>query len=277
MKNRTMSLGFPPFSKGVKWLVGITSGVYLLQVLLEQVQPSLYKDYLGRMALVPGFVVHKHWLWQLFTYSFLHADLWHILFNMLALWMFGSQLERDWGSRRFLELFYFSVLGAALVTIAVAYYHGLRMDMFTPTIGASGGIYGIFLVYGILYAEQEIFLMLPPVSIKAKYFVALLVFVAIVMSLRGSNGIGSLAHLGGLLFGYIYLKFVPRYGMTTSLTEWLFGLRNRYHKHKRRQAAKKFEVFMRDHDRSKYFDEHGNFRAPGDGENQGNNKGGWVN
>lgn len=273
-----MSLGFPPFTPAVKWLVGITSGFYLLQVLLQHVAAGFYQDLFAATSLIPLFVLKKYWLWQTISYSLLHADLWHILFNMLALWMFGSTLERDWGTRRFLELFYFSVFGAAIVTIILSYLHGLRMDPLTPTIGASGGLYGIFLVYGIIYAEQEIFLMLPPVSIKAKYFVAILIFIAIVTSIAGSNGIGSLAHLGGLLFGYIYVKFVPRYGLTTSLTKGVFGIRNRYHKYKRRQAAKKFEVFMRDHDRNKYFDEHGNFRPPDDDKTNGSSgRGGWVN
>jgi membrane associated rhomboid family serine protease len=277
LKNRSMTLGFPPFTAAVKWLVGITSGVYLLLLLLQNVQPNLFSAVELRLALIPYATAHG-WIWQIATYSLLHAGLWHLLGNMLGIWMFGSQLELDLGTRRFVELFYFSVIGAALVTIGVAFANALGMSPLTPTVGASGGTYGLLMAYGIMYAEREIFLMLPPVSIKAKYFVAILIFIAAATSLQGGGGIASLAHLGGLLFGYIYIKFIPRYGMTTSLTEWLFGLRNRYHKHKRRQAAKKFEVFMRDHDRSKYFDEHGNFRAPGDGENgQGSNKGGWVN
>jgi membrane associated rhomboid family serine protease len=276
MKNRTMSLGFPPFSGAVKWLVGITSGIYLLLLLLQNVQPNLHAAIELRLALIPYAAVHG-WVWQIVTYSLLHAGLWHLLGNMLGLWMFGSQLEADLGTRRFLELFYFSVIGAALVTIAVAFTHALGMSPITMTVGASGGTYGLLMAYGIMYAEREIFLMLPPVSIKAKYFVAILIFIAAATSLQGSGGIASLAHLGGLLFGWIYIKFVPRYGITTGLTEWSFGLRNRYHKHKRRQAAKKFEVFMRDHDRSKYFDEHGNFRAPDDDKTNGSSKGGWVN
>lgn len=272
-----MSLGFPPFTPAVKWLVAVTAGIYLLQALFEGSYPALANEINFTFGLVPALTVFKYHLWQVVTYSFLHGGIFHLLFNMLALWMFGSQFEMEWGTRRFLELFYFSVIGAALITVAVAFTGALGINpLGPPTVGASGGIYGLLVAYGMIYGEREIFLMLPPISIKAKYFVFIIGFIAVASTLQGGGGVAALAHVGGLLFGYIYVKFIPRYGITTGFTEWAFGLRNRYHKYKRRQAAKKFEVFMREHDRNKYFDEHGNFRAPGDGKD-GEGKGGWVN
>src|SRR3982074_877823 len=137
-RGRTMSLSFPPFTRWVKRLIIICAAIYFLQVVLGAIAPPLALEvYLG---LVPFFVVHYGFIWQLVTYSFLHAGLSHLLLNMLTLWMFGSQEEQDWGSRKFLEFYFFCVVGAALVTVAVAYTGLPGLSPLSPTIGASGGI-----------------------------------------------------------------------------------------------------------------------------------------
>ena len=137
----------------------------------------------------------------------------------------------------------------------------------TPTIGASGGIFGIYAAFGMIHGEQEIMLFPLPFRIKAKYFVWILVAVTFALALAqaaGSRGaaIAYSAHLGGLLFGYIYLKFLPRRGLRYLFSERYYGTRNAYYKWKRRRAAKKFEVYMRQHKREDYFDEYGNFKDP---------------
>src|SRR5439155_21577195 len=172
-------------------------------------------------------VVHGH-LWQLVTYSFLHAGLFHLLFNMLALWMFGSQFESDWGGRHFSEFYFFCVVGAALVTVAIAYTGFPLVGPHTPTVGASGGIYGILLAFGVLYGDREIMLFPLPFLIKAKYFVIGLIFIALIGALSDVGGVANVAHLGGALFGYIYLKLVPRRGLSFAASEQYFGIRNTY-------------------------------------------------
>ena len=115
-----------------------------------------------------------------------------------------------------------------------------------------------------------------------KYLVAILGFIALIGALddhvKGGGGTAHIAHLGGLLFGYLYLKFIPRRGLSFAFSERYFGLRNAYHKWKRRQAAKKFEVYMRKHNQEpgNYFDEYGNFKPPDDSEKKNGGKGGWV-
>ena len=218
------------------------------------------------------------WIWQLVTYSFLHAGLGHLLVNMLTLWMFGSQEESDWGSARFLEFYFFCVIGAALVTIAVAYANWGLTPM-TPTVGASGGIYGLLIAFGMLYGDREIFLFPFPFMIKAKYLVGILIFIVIIATFQPSQGgVANFAHLGGLLFGFLYIKFMPRRGLGLATSEKYFGLRNSYYRWKRRRAARKFEVYMRDHDRKVNFDEHGNYVPPEDSDKKnGGSKSGWVN
>ncbi len=277
--SNTMSLGFPPFTKGVKWLVIVNGVIFLLLALMAHSMPQTAAMIEALGYLRPMMVVHG-WVWQLVTYSFFHVGLFHILFNMLALWMFGSQFEMDWGTNQFLEFYFFCVIGAALVTMAVAYAAVLGMNPLTPTAGSSGGIYGILVAFGVLYADREIMLFPIPFTIKAKYFMIGLIFIAVYGALQGPGGVANIAHLGGLAFGYIYIKFLRRHGILGGASERYFGMRNDYYRWKRRRAARKFEVYMRKHDRSQYFDEYGNYRDPKSQppeKDDGENRGKWVN
>ena len=130
------------------------------------------------------------------------------------------------------------------------------------TIGASGGVYGLLIAFGILNGDRQVYIFPFPIAIKARYIVAIWIFIAFVSAFGGANGIAEFAHLGGAFFGWLYLRFIPRYGLQVAASEGMFGIRNRYYKWKRRQAAKKFEVYMRSSKREDYFDEHGNYRGP---------------
>jgi membrane associated rhomboid family serine protease len=281
-RGRTLSLSFPPFTKAVKWLILINAGVYLFMEIMKLMVPQVGEPLFLFLALIPAMVTHG-WITQLVTYSFEHVGIFHILFNMLALWMFGAQLESDWRTKRFLEFYFFCVIGAALTTVAVAYTGIGSVSPETPTVGASGGIYGILVAFGMLYGEQEIMLFPIPFTIKAKYFVMGIAFIALVSAIGAAapgkgEAIAYFAHLGGLLFGYIYVKFLPRRGLMFGATEQYFGLRNSYYRWKRRRAARKFEVYMRKHNRNVSFDEHGNYIPPEDlDKKNGGTKSGWIN
>jgi membrane associated rhomboid family serine protease len=277
-----MSLSFPPFTRWVKRLIIICSAVYFLQVVFARVAPQIEGAAEVYLGLVPAAVVHYGMVWQLVTYSFLHSTqtLMHLLLNMLTLWMFGSQEEQDWGSRKFLEFYFFCVIGAGLVTVAVSYTGLPGLSPLNPTIGASGGIYGLLIAFGMLYGDREILLFPFPFSIKAKYLVGIIIFVVVIATFQPSQGgVANFAHLGGLLFGFLYIKFVPSRGLLFGATERYFGMRNDYYRWRRRRAARKFEVYMRKHDRDVHFDEHGNYVPPDDDPRKGNggSKSGWVN
>lgn len=276
-----MTLSFPPFTRWVKWLIITCAAVYFLEVVLGAFAggqiTAAANHYLG---LVPAWVLFRGFIWQLVTYSFLHAGLSHLLVNMLTLWMFGSQEEQDWGSRKFLEFYFFCVVGAALITLAVAYTPLPGASPNVPTIGASGGIYGLLIAFGMLYGDREVFLFPFPFSIKAKYLVGIIIFVVVIATFQPSQGgVANFAHLGGLLFGFLYIKFVPARGLVFGASERYFSVRNSYYRWKRRRAARKFEVYMRQHDRNVQFDEHGNYIPPEDEARKGNggSKSGWVN
>lgn len=281
MPGRTMTLSFPPFTRWVKRLIIAYAAVFLLQAILSLFD-SRYNGYFRAFfSLVPAFVTHG-WIWQLVTYSFLHDGFFHFLFNALTLWMFGSQFEMDWGGSKFLEFFSFCVIGAALTTIGISYTGIGHISPLTPTVGASGGIFGILAAFGMVYGDREIMLFPIPISLKAKYFVIGLVFIALLGAIQsagpnpGSN-VAYFAHLGGLVFGFVYVKFVPRRGLLYALSERYYGVRNEYYRAKRRKAARKFEVYMREHGEIPgRFDEFGNYIPP-DEKKDGEGKSGWVN
>jgi membrane associated rhomboid family serine protease len=278
-RGRSMTLSFPPFTRWVKRLIIICAAVYFVQVVLGAVAHQFGRDVEFYLGLVPFLVLHGM-VWQLVTYSFLHGGEGHLLVNMLTLWMFGSQEEQDWGSRKFLEFYFFCVVGAALVTVAVSYMRLPGLSPLTTTIGASGGIFGLLIAFGMLYGDREVFLFPFPFSIKAKYLVGIIIFVVVIATFQPSQGgVANFAHLGGLLFGFLYIKFVPSRGLTFAATERYFSWRNGYYRWRRRRAAKKFEVYMSKHDRQVHFDEHGNYVPPDDDPRKGNggSKSGWVN
>jgi membrane associated rhomboid family serine protease len=279
-RGRSMTLSFPPFTRWVKRLIIICAAVYFLQVVLGAFAYQIKRGVEVYLGLVPALVLHYGFIWQLITYSFLHGSLSHLLVNMLTVWMFGSQEEQDWGSSKFLEFYFFCVVGAALVSIVLSYLPLPGASPTTTTIGASGGIFGLLIAFGMLYGDREVFLFPFPFSIKAKYLVGIIIFVVIVATFQPSqSGVSNSAHLGGLLFGFLYIKFVPARGLLFGASERYFSARNSYYRWKRRRAAKKFEVYMRQHDRDVQFDEHGNYIPPEDDVRKGNggSKSGWVN
>ncbi len=276
-----MSLSFPPFTRAVKTLIIINGAIYLIMLLLQIAgQQNGVIGMYATFGLWPRAVVHGY-VYQLLTYGFLHAGFFHVFFNMLMLWMFGSMLETYWGSRQFWEFYLFGVFGAGAATVVLAYTAGrfIHLDPNTLTVGASGGIYAILMAAALLFGDQEVYLFPFPFAMKLKYLVGILGIIALVGALGSPSGTANIAHLGGLLFGFIYLKFVPRRGLSFAFSEGYYGVRNAYHRWKRRQAAKKFQVYMRKHeqDPKQYFDEYGNFRPPDERDKKDRGPGGWVN
>ena len=204
-----MTLSLPPFTKAVSWLIGINTAVFLLVLLLDTLRVpfgALLRDY---FSLIPIQVVQHGWIWQLLTYGVIHFEFWHWFGNMLGLWMFGAAIEQQWGSRRFLELFSLGVFGAALTTVALSYSH-LLGNPYRPTIGASGGVFAILIAFGMLFGDNEIMMIPFPFTIKAKYFVGILIVVTLAFAMGGGGNVAYVAHLGGLLFGYLYVRRGPK-------------------------------------------------------------------
>ena len=210
--NRNISLGVAPLTPVVKYLIIINVAVwFVFQILMEG---YLHIPFSSLFALSPRSVIYDFQIWQLFTYMFLHSStqLTHILFNMLMLWFFGSELEQRWGSRFFTIYYLVSGIGAAILyCLGVAIYSGVtgsQTGMIVPVLGASGAVYGLLLAQGLIFGERIVyFFMLFPM--KTKWFVAIMgvIQLASMMTASVSGGeVAYLAHLGGLVAGFICLK-----------------------------------------------------------------------
>ncbi len=145
--------------------------------------------------------------WQLLTYGFLHGNLTHIAFNMFGLWMFGQDLERLWGPRRFLTFFLVCVVGAGFIQLLVAGWQGGLY----PTVGASGGLFGILLAYGLTFPNRIVVPLFPPIPMRAITFVIVFGLLELYLGVSGgAPGIANFAHLGGMLFGFMMLRYWRR-------------------------------------------------------------------
>ena len=150
--------------------------------------------------------------WQLVSYGFLHGNFNHLFFNMFAVWMFGTPLEQGWGTQRFATYYFLCVVGAGVMQLLVQLFEGGVY----PTIGASGGVFGLLLAYGVMWPNNRIFLLFFPVPVKAKWFVLIYGGIELLLGFtRTMPGVAHFAHLGGMLFGALLLyKWGWRPGMT---------------------------------------------------------------
>lgn len=173
--------------------------------LLFAAQQLQFEFLLYNFALWPaGSPRPEFHVWQLLSYGFLHGDLNHIFFNMFGLWMFGRDIERMMGARRFLIYYLTCVIGAGIVQLLVA---GTQGGIY-PTIGASGGVFGILLAFAMAFPNRVIMLLFPPIPMKAKYFVLMYGLLELYLGLSGrAPGVANFAHLGGMFFGFMLIQY----------------------------------------------------------------------
>ena len=202
-------IGMPPVTPAVRAIMIACGAVWGLQFVLGPLfQAAALEPLLG---LVPERVL-RGWVWQPFTYMWLHAaaDPFHLLFNLFALWMFGGDLERHWGSRRFVVYYLVCGVGAGLFILGAGLLSsGAARGV---TIGASGAVYGLIAAYGMIFAERVIlFMLLFP--LRARTFAWIMLAVTFVFTARrGTDPVSHVAHLGGMVVGYLYLKRVWNVG-----------------------------------------------------------------
>jgi membrane associated rhomboid family serine protease len=223
----SFSFGPGPISTALKVLIGVNVAMFLAQF-----TSPLVADLLG---LHPAWVVRYGWIWQLASYMFLHGGIFHILFNMLTLWMFGSELERRWGTRYFLKYYFVTGIGAGALTVLFSLLpFGFAQQLqHANIIGASGAIYGLLLAYALYFPERPILLIVFPVP--AKMAVTILGAIALVSSLGETGGVANATHLGGLLVGYLFLKGNRMHPLSE--------VKYRYLKWKINRVRKKFDVY----------------------------------
>jgi membrane associated rhomboid family serine protease len=189
-------------------LLVANAAVFLLQLVLDGALFAplmlwpLGVDPLYRMTGAEAFMP-----WQLVTYGFLHGNFPHLAFNMLALVMFGSQLEYAWGARRFATYFLVCVAGAGLCQLLVTSWGVDGGGRPFPTVGASGGVFGLLLAYGMLFPHQRVMLLIPPIPMRARTLALVYGVVELAMGITGTqSGVAHFAHLGGMLFGWLLIR-----------------------------------------------------------------------
>jgi len=229
---------FPP---AIKTICIACVSVFVLQelsaLLFGQSGARFWETWCG---LVPYAAVFGFRIWQPFTYLFLHAGVLHILFNLLYLAMFGADLERMWGARKFYIYFFLCGVGAGIINVIVKliidpHGHGSAL---APTIGASGAIYGILLACAVLMPHRQVWVFPLPVTVSMRIFVAVMGAIEFFATIGASgDNVSHVCHLGGMLVGYIYLR----------RGSYLYGFRNSVSDWQRRRLKKKFEVYVREH------------------------------
>ena len=230
-----MRIGIPSLTPMVRKIMIVSAAVWLVQVIASFGLGLPLEPWLG---LFPVLVVTKGMIWQPVTYIFLHAPgaPFHLIFNMLMLWMFGGELERFWGARAFLRYYLVCGVGAGIFVIVV----DLALGYTTLTTGASGALYGIFLAFGLVFSERTILFMLI-FPMKARTMALIMCGLTLFYTLTGpyQGGVSHLAHLGGALVGFLYLKRAWRFG------EFYKELRWRMLRRKFKVTSKKDDDFDR--------------------------------
>jgi membrane associated rhomboid family serine protease len=233
----SFSFGPGPISTALKALIGLNVLMFVVQLTLP-ITTELF-------GLHPAWIVHARstiapehslWVWQLATYMFLHGGIFHIVFNMLALWMFGAELERMWGTRYFLKFYLATGIGAGVLTVLFSLlpFAFARQLQYANVIGASGAIYGLLLAYALYFPDRPIYMYFV-FPIPAKIFVAIMGGIAFLSSLSEAGGVANATHLGGLLVGYVFLK--------SARMDPIAELKYRYFKWKINRVRKKFDVY----------------------------------
>ncbi|HOP64002.1 MAG TPA: rhomboid family intramembrane serine protease [Spirochaetota bacterium] len=201
--------GFSGSQNWVMRLIFINVAVFLIQIIVREYNGIM----VGYFGLTPVLVLEKFFIWQIFTYMFLHGGFFHIFLNLYALMLFGIPVEQLWGSRKFLLYYFFTGVGAGISILVINTFLGGILYV-TPTIGASGAVFGLLLAFGMLFPDVEllVFFVIP---MKAKYLVILygaLEFMSLVSSGGGGN-VSHVGHLGGIVFGLIFFLIMRRRGI----------------------------------------------------------------
>ena len=196
-----------PLTPIVKRLIIINAAIYVIQ-LLAGLSSTFDNTIINYFSLHHKGLLYEFKIWQIFTYMFLHGSFLHLLFNLIALWMFGGDLELEWGSKLFLKYYIYSGIGAGIFIAIMNYVSFITYKVSIPTLGASGAIFAILLAYGITWPNRELLLYFI-IPVKVKYIVlgyGFISFIGVLTSLTGKgSSISHIGHLGGLISGYIMI------------------------------------------------------------------------
>ena len=266
--NGPVTLALPPFSGVIRRLILIALAAFFAEVLIGRLAQESVVRLMSHVYLFPVEALHGK-VWEFLTYPFAFEGVLSSLFAMISLWIFGSLLESEFGSRWIVEYLVATTLGGGVFAALIAYTGVTGLD---PRFGVGSlwpAVMAIMLAFGWFHGEDDINNII--FIVKAKYLVAIYLVVFLALVLVGNDRVGALTAVCAAGSGYLFLKFAPRRGLSYAASESLFGLRNSFYRAKRRRAAKKFTVYMKKQGKDvnldpsgRYVDPDGNPREPRD-------------
>jgi membrane associated rhomboid family serine protease len=267
---QSFEMGLPGFRGAVRQIIIASTVIYIGLLLLHGFSPGTLETIQTLTILQPQ-AVRAGWIWQLITYGFVHEDPLNFVFAMLGIYFLGAPVEDRIGSARFYGLYVGTLVLAAAAGVLLS-FTGIAQG---PAYSAGAAANGILMVFYLQNRGAPIMMFPLPIQIPVSYIVIFTGAIETAYLLLTHFALFFWVLLFGLGAGYVwYLAFLRR-GASIGISERLYGIRNSYYRWKRRRAARKFQVYMKKHDRNVYFDEYGNYKPPDDKRDDG--RGGWVN
>jgi len=272
VRRSTSEFGFPPFQGAVRQIIIASVAIYVVILLLEAFAVR-YANLIVVIGSLTG-MVRGGWIWQFATYPFISQDPWAFVVSLSGIYFLGPAVEARIGYTRFLNFFFGTVVLSGLIGIALSFTGVIGQGSAFSMIAPANAMLMVF----YLFAPDAPIMAFFVLQIPVKWLVVLFVALETAYLLLSHFNLFYCVALAGFGAGYLWYKVFLTRRAATGVSEKYFGLRNQYYRWKRRRAARKFEVYMRDHDRTVQFDEHGNYIPPDEsGKKNGGSKSGWVN
>ena len=274
-RNVSFEMGLPPFRGAVRQIILASAAIYVVILLLVSFAPAVGQEVLTLGILNPAHI-REGWLWQFVTYAFMYVDPLDFALSLLGIYFLGTAVEERVGFGGFYGLFFGSIALSAVAGFMLSLTGIVAQG---SAIGSGAAANAILMVFYLFNRDAPIMLFPIPIQIKVKWIVLFVAAIETAYLLLSHFSLFYFVMMLGLGAGYVwYSIFFTRRRVSLGVSEWFYGLRNSYYRWKRRRAARKFEVYMKDHDRKVTFDEHGNYVPPDDnGKKNGGSKSGWVN
>ena len=273
-RNTSFEMGFPPFRGAVREIIIGSAAIYIVILLLQAFAKPVGDTVLVLGTLNPE-AIHRGWLWQFVTYAFMYVDPMDFVLSLMGIYFLGASVEQIIRRPRFYALFFGTLISSAVIGYLLSFAPVIAKG---PAYGSGAAANAILMVFYLFNRDAPIMLFPIPIQIPVKWIVIGIAGIETAYLLLYHFALFYCIALIGLGMGYIwYHVFLTRKQASFGISERFYGIRNGYHRWRRRRAARKFEVYMRKHDRTVTFDEHGNYIPPDDDKKNGGGKSGWVN
>ncbi len=270
-RHTSFEMGLPPFRGAVRQIILGSTAIYVVLLLLLSFAPDIGNVVLALGVLQPE-RIHQGWLWQFVTYAFMYRDPLDFVLSLVGIYFIGGAVEDQIGFGRFYGLFFGSLIFAGVVGYGLSLTGVIAQGSGS---GSGAAANAILMVFYLFNRNAPIMLFPIPLQIPVKWIVVGIAALETAYLLLSHFALQFFLLLLGLLGGYVWFVLFSRRRTSIGVSERIYGVRNAYYRWKRRRAAKKFQVYMRKHDRNVYFDEYGNYKPPDDKRDDG--RGGWVN